>query len=152
MACKIKISILQESLAGDNIGSDWTYKLQAEVQLGDDPNRAEIVVPKHTLRSGSSETPKADSCSIAGGACGERTTVKLRLWATEVDLLVDDDGYQSTEIAVDCPGQGNPASVVETVVEAKVDEAWFREKQLDQHVPRGTATLSVTVRLETVCE
>jgi hypothetical protein len=152
MASKITISILKESVDGDDIGSDWTYKVQAEVQIGDEPTRGEIVVPKHTLRHGTSQTPDVGPIAIAGGACGERTTVKLRLWATEVDLVVDDDGYQSTEVTVDCPGPGNPASVVETVVEAKVDEAWFREKSLDQHVPRGTAVLAVTVRLETVCE
>src|SRR5262245_14141744 len=100
MECKITVSVVEESLAGD-IGDDWEYSVTATVldATGAATASGRISVQEHRLKPGTSQPPpQAVGVKIPAGACGRAPKVELALDVSEVDWLVNDPASKTVVV------------------------------------------------------
>ncbi len=114
----ITISLLSEKQDGQ-IGDDWQYELRVMVFNGELVDEGSISVPEHILPAGTVQAPPGppEPLELNAGAVGEDDVlVRLRLDATEVDALVNDQGTSSRDVSIRLPGPGqSPVSQDETI-------------------------------------
>ncbi len=140
MPCTLTLSVLSENQEGD-IGNDWKYTLSAKVYSGALTGQGAVEVAKHTLTSGTTQTPPGPPAAavIAAGDAGADLKIELRLAAAEVDLLHNDTGEKAVDIRLTNPAAGASALVEEREISVGVTEA-----------PSGigNAVLTLKIRLE----
>lgn len=124
MACKLTLSLLSEGTAGDDIGNDWRYTLQARVFSGALTGEGEVRVPVHKLESGATQPPPGppEPLVLAAAESGAEILVDLRLIATEVDPLKNDTGEKAVSFSMRCPESGQPPVVEERELTVGVTE------------------------------
>lgn len=144
MKCQITLDLVSESLDGD-IGDDWAYSVEAKVFNPGLTGAGTISVPEHTLKPGSSQGSPGRNLAvkIPAGACGTGPKVELTLNATEVDLILDDEGSNVIQVPMECPGPGGPPFTLEPEIVAKVLE--------NPNFLGGAAKLTIKVRLTATC-
>jgi hypothetical protein len=105
MGCKLSMTLISEAQEG-NIGEDWKYQLEVEVQTGGSKGAGSISVPKHNLPSGEIRAPHGAPAPqvIFDGVCEDHLRLHLKLTATEVDIFINDVGKLKRELTIECPG------------------------------------------------
>jgi len=124
MAGKVIFSVLQESHEGP-IGEDWRYWIEAKVFNEGLKGSGRIEVAKHSLPSGTTQTPPGPPAAveIPAGEAGGRLLIKTRLEATEVDLFKNDVGETTFDFAMECPQAGEEPLVQEHDISVGVVES-----------------------------
>lgn len=159
MSCKITMSLVTESLAG-NIGDDWEYSVEAKVFNPGLTGAGTINVPEHQLIPGSTQAPPGGgrAVSITAGNCATGPRVALTVDATEVDWLIDD--HDSNVLNVPARGGrrssssprfrsvcGKPQAFSAAPQRSKSRFAWWRSASKTPAPPYGYyAHLPVNVR------
>ena len=124
MAGKVTFSVLQESHEGP-VGEDWRYRVEVKVFNEGLQGIGKIVVDKHSLPSGTTQTPPGPPAAveIPAGEGGKRLVIRVRLEATEVDLLKNDVGETSRDFLLECPGPAGEPLVQEDDISVGVVES-----------------------------
>ena len=137
MPSTLTITALSESQEG-TIGNDWRYSLKASVYSGALTGEGTIDVAKHDLASGTTQEPPGPPAPLvlAAGEAGDEIHVDLRLTATEVDLLQNDEGTKAVSFKLQNPAAGAPAHAEEREVTVGVTE-----------VPSGVGTAVFVLKL-----
>ena len=108
MSCRLTMTLVSECQEG-NIGEDWKYALDVEVQSGELRGQGSVSVAKHNLPSGIVREPYGSPAPqvLLTGECSDDLMLRMRLVATEVDLFVD-AGYCPMEptTLLDLSGDG----------------------------------------------
>ena len=145
MACKLIMTLLSESQEG-NCGDDWKYEIQAKVFNGGLKGEGSILVPKHTLESGTVEKPygSPEPLTLYDGECLTELLIRLYLTATEVDLFKNDVGKASMEFKIACPGPGVGSVSKEVDIAAGVRES--------PGILIKNSVFTSSIRFDLVCE
>jgi len=128
-----------------NIGEDWKYALDVEVQSGELRGQGSVSVAKHNLPSGIVREPYGSPAPqvLLTGECSDDLMLRMRLVATEVDLFVDDVGEVRKELVMACPGPAGGTLTKELDIDVEV-----REKP--QILPKK-ALFTLRVRFNLTC-
>lgn len=107
MSCKVTMTLVSETQEG-NVGKTWKYDLEARVFCQGLKGEARVSAPKHKLEHGQVISPHADPGPVVlfEGECEEELLLRLKLTATEIDLLINDIGEAGKDIRLDMPCHG----------------------------------------------
>lgn len=124
MEGKLTFSILQEGHEGP-IGDDWRYWIEAKVFNQGLKGQGTIKVKKHSLPTGTIQSPPGPPApiEIPTGDCGLPVKIKLTIEATEVDLFRNDVGKTDVDLTLQSPGPGEPPLVHEREISVGVVES-----------------------------
>ena len=144
MSCRLTMTLVSECQEG-NIGEDWKYDLDVEVQGGELQGQGSISVPKHNLPSGIVREPHGSPAPqvLLTGDCENELLLRIRLTATEVDLFVNDVGEVEKELVMACPGPAGGALTKELDIVVEV-------REMPQILPRK-AVFTLRVRFNLTC-
>jgi len=139
------MTLLSESQEG-NCGDDWKYEIQAKVFNEGVKGEGSILVPKHTLESGTVEKPygSPEPLTLYDGECLTELLIRLYLTATEVDLFKNDVGKASMEFKIACPGPGVGSISKEVDIAAGVRES--------PGILIKNSVFTSSIRFDLVCE
>ena len=142
MSCRLTMTVVSEE---GNIGEDWKYDLDVEVQSGELQGRGSVSVPKHNLPSGIVRDPHGSPAPqvLLTGECTDELVLRIRLVATEVDLFVNDVGEVQKELVMACPGPAGGTLTKELDLDVAV-------RELPQILPRK-ALFTLRIRFNLAC-
>ncbi len=134
MQCIIKVTLTSITHSGDNIGDDWSYRINV--------NNRRKVYPERSGRGrpGRNELPNPHTWTIRG-PCGTPKWVRIEARAREHDLFFDDVGREIKNRLVECPNQAGIGFGYDENVEVAVSE-WFT----------GNHFVTFQFRVEVMCQ
>jgi hypothetical protein len=144
MSCRLTMTLVSECQEG-NIGEDWKYDLDVEVQSGKLRGQGSVSVAKHNLPSGIVLEPYGSPAPqvLLTGECEDDLVLRIRLVATEVDLFVNDVAEVQRELVLACPGPAGGTLTKELDIDVEV-------RELPQILPRK-AVFTLRVRFNLTC-
>lgn len=144
MSCRLTMTLVSECQEG-NVGEDWKYDLDVEVQSGGLKSQGSVSVAKHNLPSGIVREPYGSPAPqvLLSGECTDELLLRIRLTATEVDLFVNDVGEAEKELVMACPGPAGGTLTKELDLDVEV-------REMPQILPRK-AVFTLRVRFNLSC-